>query len=121
MEDLGHKIEEYVDELFDDLGPTELPEDKKADIFARVEERLHKLILNRAGPGLPRDKAGALASALQQQDYAAADKLLKLASNDTNSLNRAIDQEMKEFKQIIEKEQKYERHDQEKGRALRSG
>ena len=50
--DLEQKIEDYSGELFADLGLATLTEDDKADLYARVQEHLHQVIVEILRPFL---------------------------------------------------------------------
>jgi len=112
MNDLEEKIEEYADGLFEDLGFSDLPEERKAEIFARVEERLHKVIVDELSADLDSSKMEILKKALSQQDYKIASGILDMTEK-KDILKRRIERELNQLKKVIEKEQRYVR---EKGR-----
>ena len=98
MNDLEEKIEEYADGLFEDLGFTDLPEERKAEIFARVEEHLHNVIVDELSRDLDAVKMEVLKKALSQQDYKVASGVLDMAEKKVVLENR-IERELNQLKQ----------------------
>ena len=43
---LNEKIDQYSEEMFVDLGLSDLPEDRKAEIYARVQDHLHQAMFS---------------------------------------------------------------------------
>ena len=109
MTDLTEKIEKYTDGLFEDLGPTELSEERKADIFARVEERLQKVIISEAQRELPLKQRDILNKALEQQDYVVVSGMLNLSEERKARLENKIEHELNQLRSVIRKEQRYVR------------
>ena len=108
MNDLEEKIEEYADGLFEDLGFTDLPEERKAEIFARVEEHLHNVIVDELSRDLDAVKMEVLKKALSQQDYKVASGVLDMAEKKVVLENR-IERELNQLKAVIKREQRYAR------------
>lgn len=106
MYDLDKKIDEYSDELFSDLGVVSLSEEKKADIYARVEEHFHRVIVATLTPVLNREQLRQVTDALDQEDYRMLGKILKKYPQHIEELENKIDEEMQSLKLIITEEEK---------------
>lgn len=106
MQDLNKQIEEYTDELFAELGPVTLPEERKADLFARIEEHLHAAILRELAPTLSKAEHQRLKTGLEQGDYAVLKRILKTSPEFKKILDDRLDIEFRSLKLIISEEQK---------------
>ncbi len=106
MYDLGKEIDEYSEELFADLGPVPLPEEKKADIYARLKEHLHRVIANTFAPVLKAGEFNRIREALEQEDYRALARILKRYPQFISALESRVESEFKNLKLTIAKEQK---------------
>lgn len=106
MYDLGKEIDEYSEELFADLGPVPLPEEKKADIYARLKERLHRVIANTFEPVLKAEEFNRIHQALDQEDYRSLARILKRYSQFISALKGRVESEFKNLKLTIAEEQK---------------
>lgn len=106
MKNLDKKIEEYSEELFADLGLMALPEEKKADIYARLQEHFHKAILNAAVGKLSDKDLKTTQTALEQEDYAVLAECLRKYTGLQTELEDKIEQEYNALKLIIAEEQK---------------
>ncbi len=104
--DLNKEIDEYSEELFSDLGPMALPEETKADLYARLEEHLHKALLTVLTPVLHGQEIRRIHEALEQEDYKMLNKILKKYPQYKNQLEGKIEQEFKNLKAVIAEEQK---------------
>ena len=107
MHNLDKKIDEYSEELFSDLGLTGLPEEAKADIYARVQEHLHRVIVDTLSPLVGPSDAGRIKSALDHEDYHALDAVATRYPQFRDELQAKIDQEFANLKQTISEEQKH--------------
>lgn len=107
MYNLDKKIDEYSEELFTDLGLTALPEEAKADIYARVQEHLHRVIIDTLSPLVRPADAGRIKSVLDHEDYHALDRVLKRYPQFKDEVETKIDQEFTNLKQIITEEQQH--------------
>lgn len=105
--DLDKKLDEYSEELFVDLGLTGLPEEQKADIYARLEERLHHVILNTLTPALSGAEVSKLKLALEQEDYRGLSKILKKHPQFKTELEEKIQKEFDQLKLTLAEEQKH--------------
>ena len=104
MYHLGEIIDEYTEELFVDLGLTTLPEEKKADLFARIEEHLHKVILDTLAPILGKKYLREIEDALEQENYQALGKIMKRFPLYQDLLEDKIEEEFKKLKKTIIRE-----------------
>ena len=104
--DLEKKIDEYSSELFADLGLASLPEDDKADLFARLEDHLHRVILAVLGPVLNQDEFLKIKQGIDHEDYHALDEVLSANPQYKNELEAKIDVEFNKLKLTITEEQK---------------
>ena len=111
MELLGEKIEDYVDELFSDLGLVDLPEEQKAQVFARVEERLHQVVMEKVKADLPTGQFEVLKKALEQQDYKVAAGILDLSPEKKTVLEKSVEHELNNLRGVIAKERRYAREE----------
>lgn len=114
MYDLDKRIDEYSEELFADLGLVTLPEEKKAEIYARVQEHLHRLILEILTRLLNQREIAKTEEALEQENYHALGKILKRHPKFKNELEQKINQELANLKLTITKEQKNVRATEER-------
>lgn len=105
--DLEKKIDDYSAELFADLGLAILPEDDKADLYARLEDHLHQVILSVLRPLLSASEIAKIKQAFDQEDYHALDEVLKGYPQYKDSLETKIDEEFKKLKLTIAEEQKH--------------
>ncbi len=105
--DLDKKLDEYSEELFVDLGLTALPEEEKADIYARLEERLHHVILNTLTPTLSSAEFAKINLALEQEDYRGLSKILKKHPQFKVLLEEKIQKEFDQLKLTVAQEQKH--------------
>ena len=104
--DLGKKIEEYGDELFLDIGLANLPEEQKAEIYARLEDHLHEVIVSHFSKLLEKRALRAIRNALDQEDYRLLGKILKKYPQHAAALEAKVKQEFDSLKLIIAEEQK---------------
>lgn len=105
--DLPKKIEDYLEELFADLGLTSLSEEKKADLYARVQEHLHRAIMETFKPVLDKGGVAKLDQALEQENYGYLSALIKNQAVIKPELDKKIEQEFEALKLIIAKEQEH--------------
>lgn len=106
MYNLDKKIEDYSEELFADLGPVALPEEKKADLYARVQEHLHRVIVEVLTGRLAEGEMARAHSALEHEDYRALSRILKRYPQYKDQLEEKIAAEFKNLKLTIAEEQK---------------
>lgn len=106
MYDLAKKMDEYSDELFLDLGLITSPEEQKADIYARLQDHLHSVVLASFKKVLNRKEMTKLRTALEQEDYRRLNEILKLHPKQQAELEQKIQSEYDRLKLIISKEQK---------------
>ncbi|OGE79215.1 MAG: hypothetical protein A2751_04450 [Candidatus Doudnabacteria bacterium RIFCSPHIGHO2_01_FULL_46_14] len=104
--DLEQKIEDYSEELFSDLGLASLSEDDKADLFARVQEHLHQVIVEVLRPLLPAPEITKMKQSLNQEDYHALDLVLAAYPQHKEAMEAKIDEEFEKLKLTIAEEQK---------------
>ncbi len=105
--ELDKKIDEYSEQLFVDLGLTNLPEDQKADIYARVQEHLHKSIQETLRPVLNDARMGLVNAALEQENYKELRRILKKYPQYKTKLEEEVEKEFQNLKSIIAEEQKH--------------
>ncbi len=105
---LDKKIDEYSEQLFADLGLTNLPEEGKADIYARVQEHLHKSIQETLKSVLrsPHELV-RIGAALEQENYKELSRILKKYPQYKTKLEEEVEKEFQNLKAIITEEQKY--------------
>lgn len=103
---LGRKIDEFSDELFVDLGLVSLPEEKKAEIYARLQDHLHSVILGSLAKVLSQIQLSEIQAAVDQEDYRRLNKLLKKYPQHLAGLEAKVQQEFDKLKLTIAKEQK---------------
>lgn len=108
MYDLEKKIDDYTDTLFIDLGLTNLPEENKADIFARVQDHLHKALLETLAPVIRAQELARISDALEQENYQLLSKILEHYPQYKDKIENKIESEMQSLKLIITEEQKNE-------------
>ena len=106
MYDFDRRIDEYTEELFVDLGVTSLPEEKKAEIFARVQEHLRKVILEVSAQVLSHKELAKIKQGLEQENYHEVGKILKRRGQFKSELEDKIDSEFNQLKLKIIEEQK---------------
>lgn len=104
--DLEKKIEEYSEELFNDLGLATLTEDDKADLYARVQEHLHQVIVEILRPHLAQAEIAKIKQSVGQEDYHALDQILANYPQYKETLETKIDEEFEKLKLTIAEEQK---------------
>lgn len=121
VKNLDKKIEEYSEELFVDLGLSALPEEKKADIYARLQERFHKTILNTVTGKVKDGDLKKIQTALDQEDYEALAGILKKYAQFQSALDERIEQEYNSLKLIIAEEQKNAETAEPAGNKARDG
>ncbi|MDP3993560.1 MAG: hypothetical protein U1C57_02605 [Candidatus Doudnabacteria bacterium] len=107
MYDFEKKIDGYTEEVFLDLGLSSLPEEKKAEIFARVQDHIHKVILDVFEKVLSLKESAKIKQALEQENYHGVSKILKKHGQFKNQLEDKIDKEFNQLKQTITEEQKH--------------
>lgn len=110
MYNLDKKIDEYSEELFTDLGLTALPEEAKADIYARVQDHLHRVIIDTLSPLVRPADAGRIKIALGHEDYRALDIVVRRYPQFKDEVQTKIDQKFVNLKQIIAEEQQHARY-----------
>jgi len=104
--DLEQKIEDYSEELFNDLGVATLTEDDKADLYARVQEHLHKVIVEILRPFLPAGEIAKIKQSVDQEDYHALDQVLSAHPQYKDTMEAKIDEEFEKLKLTIAEEQR---------------
>ena len=104
--DLEKKIDDYSAELFTDLGLASLSEEGKADLYARLEEHLHRAILSVVRPLVEAAEIIKINQALDHEDYYAVGEVLRSYPQYKNNLESKIDEEFNKLRLIIVEEQK---------------
>lgn len=104
MEHLDAIIEEYSEELFADLGLVALPEEKKAEIYARLEDHLHKLILDTLTPLISADEIAQVKLSLEEEDHHRLEKIFKRFPQHRANLEQKIREELRNLTLIISEE-----------------
>lgn len=104
---MDKKIEEFSEELFTDLGLSALPEEQKADIYARLQQHLHKVITMILSKVLSQSELEQLYKALEQENYRYLRKVIKKYPQLSAPLEEKIRQEFDNLKSLINKEQSY--------------
>lgn len=104
---LDKKIDQYSDELYTDLGLMDWPEEQKAEIYARIEDHLHKVILETLGKVLKAKETRAIRSVLEQEDYARLAGILKHYPQHAAALEQKVQEEFDRLKITITEEQKH--------------
>lgn len=105
MVDLGKKIDEYSEEVFVDLGLTALPEERKAEIFARLQDHLHQAILKELNPLIRSSDLANISAALEEENYQTVDRILKRYPLYKQRLESKIEREFQKLKSILGEEQ----------------
>ena len=105
MYDLEQKIEDYSRELFVDLGVSNLSEDQKADLYARVQEHFHKVMVEAFSRILNPKELDRLIESLDQEDYEFLKNILQRHPEITPNVEDKIEQEFGRLKMAITKEQ----------------
>ena len=103
---LEKQVDEYSEELFLDLGLAAVPEEEKAEIYARLQEHLHKVILDTLRPALKRQDTAGLERALEEENYHRLDKILKRHPGNKELLEKNLDRAFQNLKLIMTEEQK---------------
>lgn len=106
MTNLGEKIDKYADELFTDLGLVDLPEDQRADIFARIEERFEQVVISEISDIISISDRAELKQAFDEQDYEAVERVLNRYPQRLSRLEHKVDLELNRLKDLIAAEQK---------------
>lgn len=104
--ELDKKIDEFGDELFVDLGLTALPEERRAEIYARLEDHLHQVIIAHLSKILDKRTLRAIENALEQEDYRQLKRILKKYPQHASALEDKVNLEFDRLKLTIAKEQK---------------
>ncbi len=107
MYDLEKEIQNYSDDLFTDLGLAALSEDRKADVFARLQEHLHRVILETLRPVMTADETLEIEELLEQEDYHEFALAIRKHSEKKQELEEKISEEFEKLKLIILEEQRY--------------
>lgn len=105
--DLGKKIDEYSDELYFDLGLTGLPEEEKADIYARVQEHMHAVILMALRQMIGPAETEKIHEDFEREDYRSLRRALKKFPKFVQELDNKIKDELGQLKLTIAEEQKH--------------
>ena len=106
MYDLGQRISEYTEELYSDLGLSDLPEEKKADLFARIEEHFHQTILGTLRNLITASHLAAIKTALVEENYEKVGNIVGRYPKLKTLLENKIEEESAKLKLIITEEQK---------------
>jgi len=106
MRELNKRIEEFSEELYADLSPVPLPEEVKADIYARIEERLHQVIKEAAVSKISSSELEVVKNSLDHEDYGKLSDTLGRHAELTAEIQEKIEQELKNLKTLIQQEQK---------------
>ena len=93
--------------MFVDLGLTSLPEEQKAEIFARVQDHIRKVIMEVFAKVLSQKESARMKQALEQENYHGVGRILKKYGQFKNELEDKIDKEFDQLKQTITEEQKH--------------
>ncbi len=104
--DLEKRIDDYSAELFADLGLASLSEEGKADLYARLEDHLHRVIISVLRPLVDDGKIAKLKQALDHEDYHPAGEILRAHPQYKNDLESKIEEEFNRLKLTIAEEQK---------------
>ena len=107
MREFNKRIEEFSEELYADLSPVPLPEEVKADIYARIEERLHQVIMDIVSPKLGSVGSSAIKDALDHEDYPRLSDMLSRHDKLTQEVQHRIEEELKNSKVTISQEQQH--------------
>ena len=105
MYDLEQKIEDYSGELFVDLGVSSLSEEQKADLYARVQEHFHKVMIDLFSPVLNSAQLHQLVESLDQEDYEFLKNVLQKHPEISANLEDRIEREFSRLKLTITQEQ----------------
>lgn len=105
MQNIGQKIEELSEDLHADLGLAHLPDEEKADLFARLQEHLHAIILAAVSGALSHKETQRVTQALDQENYEMVDRTLKHHPELETKLEDEITRGFNELKSIITEEQ----------------
>lgn len=105
--ELDKKIDEYSEELFVDLGLTNLPEEKKAEIYARLEDHLHQVILDYLKKVLDNKVTEKVRIALEQEDYRRLASILKRYQRLRTALEEQVQKEFDNLKAVMAEELKH--------------
>lgn len=105
--DLSKKIDEYSEELYFDLGLTGLAEEQKADLYARIQDHLHAVILEAAIEVLRPRELQDLRSGFEQEDYRGLGRILKNHPEFAKDFDEKIKEELGKLKLTIAEEQKH--------------
>ena len=105
--DLEQKIEDYSEELFSDLGLATLTEDDKADLYARVQDHLHRVIVEILRPLLPGKEVAKIKQSVDEEDYHALDQTLSAFPQYKDTMEAKIDEEFEKLKLTISEEQRH--------------
>jgi hypothetical protein len=105
MGELKEQLDKYTEELFDDLELEDLPEERQADLFARVEEHLRDVIIAETQGELTHAEQEDLRGAFDRQNYKAVEKILERYPSKRAVLERKIEMELKKLRNTIVEEQ----------------
>jgi|SRR3990167_9979769 len=103
---LNEKIDEYSEGLFVDLGLSDLPEDRKAEIYARVQDHLHQVMFSMLAPHIGPAEISDLRLAVEAEDYDKLEKILNRHPQYRAELETTMEQEFNNLKNVIAEEQK---------------
>lgn len=105
--ELDKKIDQYSDELYEDLGGIDLPEEKKAEIYARLQDHLHAVILETLKKVLGSRQMEEIEKLLEQENYVRLAEILKGYRQYTSELEQKVQEEFDKLKVTLLEEQKH--------------
>ena len=110
--ELDKKIDQYSDELYVDLGLIDLPEDKKAEIYARLQDHLHRVILDTLSKVLHTKRIKEIEALMEQEDYGKLAKVLRKYPQHAEQLEQKVQDEFDKLRVTILEEQQHAKAEQ---------
>jgi len=105
MAGIKEKIENYIDELYFDLRVAGMPDDRQADLFARVQENFFRVFLEVIKKSANSSDLKRVRRALEQEDFPVIDKILSEHPSALTRLEKRVDSELEKLKMTIIREQ----------------
>ena len=109
MYQLDKKIDEYSESLFTDLGLSNLKEEEKADIYARVQEHIHSIMFQTLTPVISAKDITSIREHIAQENYRKLEEVLHRYPKAHEQLEKKIQDEYNNLKTIISEELKHGR------------
>ena len=109
MYQLDKKVDEYSESLFTDLGLSNLQEEEKADIYARVQEHIHSIMFETLTPIISAKAIASIREDIAEENYRNLEEVLHRYPKAREHLEKRIQTGYNNLKNIISEELKHGR------------